>query len=236
MSNAAVLCSRFGVAASCALTQLRCKWDRMTGCRGPHENYIDRQDGAPVRLYSAAVADLHTPYIAPSENGGRGGARWLALLGEHSAEDSTVSGPPGLLVAQLPPRWPPGSTPQVWGAKKQPNDTAPACEDTVIVPPESGLHFSVSRFGTGQLLVAKHQHELVPGAVHLHVDGVHMGVGGDDSWTPSVRSDPTCAGGFRRDPRIVTQLTDTLHQPLWIRSCHHPLLDPDCDGVWVAGA
>ena len=51
-------------------------------CRGPHENYVDRCDSAHPRLYTSAVPALHTPYIAPAENGGREGARWLALCPE----------------------------------------------------------------------------------------------------------------------------------------------------------
>ena len=34
---------------------------------------------------------------------------------------------------------------------------------------------------------AKHDYELVPDAyTHLHLDHRHMGVGGDDSWSPSL--------------------------------------------------
>jgi len=47
--------------------------------------------------------------------------------------------------------------------------------------------FSVSEYGLQQLMQAQHNHELVaqPG-LFVHIDGFHMGVGGDDSWTPSV--------------------------------------------------
>ena len=48
--------------------------------------------------------------------------------------------------------------------------------------------FGVSRYGVESLTKAQHNHELVPhGDLHVHIDGFHMGVGGDDSWTPSVR-------------------------------------------------
>jgi len=34
---------------------------------------------------------------------------------------------------------------------------------------------------------AKHDYELVPDKyTHLHLDHRHMGVGGDDSWSPSL--------------------------------------------------
>jgi len=37
------------------------------------------------------------------------------------------------------------------------------------------------------LAAAKHEHELAPdGRHHVHLDAAHMGLGGDDSWSPSV--------------------------------------------------
>ncbi|MEH6558843.1 MAG: beta-galactosidase [Oceanicoccus sp.] len=50
------------------------------------------------------------------------------------------------------------------------------------------FHFSVSRFGQQQLAAAKHNHELIaePG-LYVYLDASHMGVGGDDSWSPSVK-------------------------------------------------
>lgn len=43
------------------------------------------------------------------------------------------------------------------------------------------------RFSLEELFRAGHQHELRPdGLLHLHLDHRHMGVGGDDSWSPSV--------------------------------------------------
>jgi len=50
------------------------------------------------------------------------------------------------------------------------------------------LAFAVSDYGVESLMRAQHTFECVEqSALHLHVDGYHMGVGGDDSWTPSVR-------------------------------------------------
>ncbi|SON49494.1 beta-galactosidase [Vibrio tapetis] len=52
------------------------------------------------------------------------------------------------------------------------------------------FHFSVSRFTQNNLADAKHTNELVDsGQVFVRVDGFHMGVGGDDSWTPSVHQE-----------------------------------------------
>ncbi|MFA0084296.1 beta-galactosidase [Vibrio sp. 10N.261.51.F12] len=49
---------------------------------------------------------------------------------------------------------------------------------------------SVSRYTTDNLKMAKHTNELVDsGCLFVRLDGFHMGVGGDDSWTPSVHDE-----------------------------------------------
>lgn len=49
------------------------------------------------------------------------------------------------------------------------------------------FHFSLSPFGLEQLRETSHRHLLQPEAGYwLHLDGFHMGIGGDDSWSPSV--------------------------------------------------
>jgi beta-galactosidase/beta-glucuronidase len=61
--------------------------------RGPHENYIDRNVGAPVGLYRSSVDDQYVPYIMPQENGNKTDVRWLTLTNEAGA---------GLLVVGQP--------------------------------------------------------------------------------------------------------------------------------------
>lgn len=47
--------------------------------------------------------------------------------------------------------------------------------------------FNISRYGQKQLMETSHRHLLQPEAgTWLNIDGFHMGVGGDDSWSPSV--------------------------------------------------
>ncbi|MBF9000944.1 beta-galactosidase [Vibrio nitrifigilis] len=49
------------------------------------------------------------------------------------------------------------------------------------------FHFSVGRYSTENLEQAKHTNELrADPLLYLNIDGFHMGIGGDDSWTPSV--------------------------------------------------
>jgi beta-galactosidase len=53
---------------------------------------------------------------------------------------------------------------------------------------QGDFHFSVSPYGQAGLADARHTHELTTDdGIHVCVDGYHMGVGGDDSWTPSVK-------------------------------------------------
>ncbi|WP_436858896.1 beta-galactosidase [Citrobacter tructae] len=49
------------------------------------------------------------------------------------------------------------------------------------------FQFNISRYSQKQLMVTSHRHLLQPEAgTWLNIDGFHMGVGGDDSWSPSV--------------------------------------------------
>ncbi|RXA97605.1 beta-galactosidase [Yersinia sp. 2105 StPb PI] len=52
------------------------------------------------------------------------------------------------------------------------------------------FHFGISRYSMQQLMNTSHQHLLKPElGTWLNIDGFHMGVGGDDSWSPSVHID-----------------------------------------------
>ena len=50
--------------------------------RGPHENYIDRNVGAALGLYSGSVDEQYVPYIMPQENGNKTDVRWFTLTNE----------------------------------------------------------------------------------------------------------------------------------------------------------
>ena len=55
---------------------------------------------------------------------------------------------------------------------------------------QGNYHLSVSRYATSDVDAAKHTNELTESdRVYVRVDGFHMGVGGDDSWTPSVHEE-----------------------------------------------
>lgn len=116
--------------------------------RGPHENYPDRQTSAHIGYWQLPLAELHTPYIFPCENGLRCDTRELQLGGLQ------VSGQ---------------------------------------------FHFRVSPFSTRQLAETRNQYQLQPEqGLYLHLDGFHMGIGGDDSWSPSVHPDYLLGAGTYR--------------------------------------
>jgi hypothetical protein len=50
--------------------------------RGPFENYIDRNVGAPLGLYHRTVDDLYVPHILPQENGNKTDVHWLSLTND----------------------------------------------------------------------------------------------------------------------------------------------------------
>ncbi|WP_145513193.1 beta-galactosidase [Yersinia massiliensis] len=57
------------------------------------------------------------------------------------------------------------------------------------------FHFGISRYSTEQLMSTSHQHRLkTEQGTWLNIDGFHMGVGGDDSWSPSVHIDDLLTG------------------------------------------
>ena len=104
---------------------------------GPHENYPDRLSSALFSRWQLPVAEMHTPYIFPTENGLRCNTRQLQ-----------------------------------WGKWHV----------------EGDFHFSLQPYSTEQLTRVDHWHRMQPEeGMWITLDAQHMGVGGDDSWTPSVQ-------------------------------------------------
>ena len=49
--------------------------------RGPHENYRDRKQSAPIGLYSSKISDMSVEYERPQENGNRCDVRFVNIGG-----------------------------------------------------------------------------------------------------------------------------------------------------------
>jgi len=75
---------------------------------------------------------------------------------------------------------------------------------------EGDFHFSVSRFSQQQLTDAKHTDELIDQQrIHVAIDHQHMGVGGDDSWSPSVHPE-----------YLLTEKAYHYQLTLWVNGNH----------------
>ncbi len=60
------------------------KYDNVTFFgKGPEENYIDRNNGYSMGVYSSKVSDNLTPYLRPQECGNRTAVRWIELKDEN---------------------------------------------------------------------------------------------------------------------------------------------------------
>ena len=58
--------------------------------KGPLENYIDRNYGSDIAVYSQSVNDFMEPYAVPQENGNRTDVRWMYLSDKKKNEGLLV--------------------------------------------------------------------------------------------------------------------------------------------------
>lgn len=139
------------------------------GC-GPHESYCDRKYSAAVRQYSSTVQHMHVPYVFPQESGGRADVRWVALLPAQQQNGPAATG-------------------------------AGVGTGLVLCTAAGGtpVQLNVSQYSMKEYYRAAHDYELkADGVVHVHMDAAHMGVGGDDSWSPSVHEQYLIPPGVHR--------------------------------------
>ena len=130
-----------------------------------------------IGLHSSSVEDMHVPYIVPSENGGRADVRWFSI------RRASISQPSWTARKSI-------QQSSLCNFRKSDSHSAPGL--LVSLPSDQPAQISVQRHSLEALDAASHTHELEAaldagdGSVHVHVDHMHMGVGGDDSWTPNV--------------------------------------------------
>lgn len=125
--------------------------------RGPHENYSDRKQSAFFGVHTSSVSDLHTPYIYPTECGGRSDVSWMCVSNNQGD---------GLLVSS-----------SVVSSSSTPTTPTPTFHMTVSP-------FSVEELARATHTCDLDSSVL--NKVIVHIDHKHMGLGGDASWQPLV--------------------------------------------------
>jgi beta-galactosidase len=100
--------------------------------------------------------------------------RWLAL-NPPPQQQQQQQGVPGLLIA----------------AASSSSSSSSSGGGSAGASGSSTLQMNLSPYSWQGLAAARHQHELNPDAAgwHMHLDAAHMGVGGDDSWSPTVHDE-----------------------------------------------
>jgi beta-galactosidase len=70
---------------------IRRNYDQITWYgRGLLENYIDRNSGFDVGIYSQQIQDFMEPYVVPQENGNRTDVRWMQFSDKKKAKGLMV--------------------------------------------------------------------------------------------------------------------------------------------------
>ncbi|GMH38332.1 hypothetical protein BSKO_06216 [Bryopsis sp. KO-2023] len=89
---------------------------------------------------------------------------------------------------------------------------------------QAPFQMNVSRYSMEELAAARHEYELKSdGNVHVHLDCAHMGVGGDDSWSPAVRKEYLVPpASYRFDLRLVALRSVSDLNSLGMRLCRQP--------------
>ncbi|GAB5035510.1 beta-galactosidase [Nannochloropsis oceanica] len=153
---------------------------------GPQETYSDRKTGGILGVYHSHVRDLHTPYVVPSENGGRADVRWAALRDPGSKMGLLLRTTNGPVVVD-----------EGVGEEGREEEMAEAVARRMVgkkggeqVHVPGAFQFNASMHSVAELERAMRTYELprweeVEG-VHVHVDHRHMGVGGDNTWEPDL--------------------------------------------------
>lgn len=147
--------------------------------RGPHECYIDRADAAHVDMHSATLDELHVPYVYPGEL--RGGERRRGGVRETPGAQQQDLTPP-LPFLTITPGESGGRCGTRWLALT--GGSSPGVVAATLGDP---VQANVSPFPMQSFAAAAHDFELqADGVTHVILDAAHCGVGGDDSWSPSV--------------------------------------------------
>jgi len=147
---------------------------------GPHECYPDRKFAGEVGWYESEAQNMHENYIYPQEGGSRASVRWVGLSDSDRKKQ---------IVAF------PGSSRGTGVQSSMPQ--CAVCETFEAV--------NVSVYSLQNIDAASHCKDLSrsQGRVFVHLDHRHMGVGGDDSWSPSVHDEYLIAPGCHKFSTVL---------------------------------
>ena len=128
--------------------------DLMWFGNGPHESYWDRKASTRVDIFSGKVSEQYHPYVRPQENGNKTDVRWATLRNE-AGDGLMLTGFMSLNASHFVPE------DYDDGFMKGPDGSIKARGD------KKGMH-----------TIDLKENEII----HLDIDHLQMGVGGEDSW------------------------------------------------------
>lgn len=146
--------------------------------RGPHESYSDRKSSARVDIYSGKVAEQYHPYVRPQENGNKTDVRW-ATFRNNKGQGVMVTGFISLNASHFSP-------------------------DNF----DHGFEVLENKTKVSTTKKSLHTYDMTEGDfVHLCIDKVQMGVGGEDSWWAEPLTEYQLKPGAWSQQYIMTALT-----------------------------
>jgi hypothetical protein len=220
-------------------------------------------------VHTLPLEGMHTAYVVPSENGGRGGVRWLAVRapntapGEEEGEGEGEGGGEGRgggggLLLATGPLTPPlqvsvsaysvGALTEAKHERELRPDMAPpntalwpdmALPSTALRQPELPPSLmTVHNISLDELTISRQHGAPVPQpppprpqppptdrlrewrepSIYVHLDALHMGVGGHDSWTAlKTVCEPYFISPHQRSYFRIR--SDCLRWPLMVLDC-----------------
>ena len=120
--------------------------------RGPHESYSDRKSSAKIDVYHGKVSEQYHPYVRPQENGNKTDVRWATLRDDNGY---------GIMFTGF--------------LSLNASHFISKDYDSGVSKDDSG--------NVKQYKKSMHTLDMVErNLVHLDIDHLQMGVGGEDSW------------------------------------------------------
>ena len=122
---------------------------------GPHESYLDRKASSRVDVFSGKVSEQYHPYVRPQENGNKTDVRWATLRNEMGH---------GIMITGL--------------LSLNASHFVPEDYDDGFIIDRSDGNMKARRDKKSMHTTDLKESDII----HLDIDHLQMGVGGEDSW------------------------------------------------------